>query len=113
MIGRKKLYGITKIVEGDIEGRENKLQISLKYYKIKPTILKPQKKKYVIEIVKEEINKKGRTKEKSKIYNLTNNEKVIENLLKIFIQNKVTPVATKEIISDLKKKPELVYNFKG
>lgn len=113
MIGTRKLFGITRIDEKDIEGTENKLQINLKYYKVKLAMTKSRIKKYGIEIVKEEINKRGKTKEKSKIYNITNNEMVIENLLKIFIQNKVTPIATNEIISDLKKKPELIYNFKG
>lgn len=113
MIDTKVLYGITRIDEKEFEETHDSLKIDLKYYKTKSVLATPNKKKFGIEIIKEEVKGANKTKEKGKIYNITNNETIIENLLKIFIQNKVTPISINDIISDLRKNPELVYNFKG
>ena len=43
--------------------------------------------------------------------NLSNNENLIDNLLKILVNYQVTPVATGDIISDFKKCPELIFSM--
>lgn len=107
MIDTKKLYGIAKINE--LELGENNFDINIKYYKTKELIGK--KNKYGIEIVKEQKKKKGKTTEKSKINCISNNEQLIENLLKILVKNRVTPMATEDIITDLRKNPQIIYDM--
>lgn len=113
MIDTRKLFGITRIEEKDFDELNSGLRIDLKYYKTKTLLPKSNNKKYGIEIIKQEIKGKNKTKEKRKIYNLTNSEKIIENLLNIFIENKVTPIETNDILADLRENPAMVYNFKN
>lgn len=108
MLDVRTLYGKTKIEEADFEGESNNTEIDLKYYKTKILLSNSGKKKYGIEIVKEETNGKNKTKEKGRAYGISNSEEIIENILKIFIQNKVTPVAINDILNDFRKNPELV-----
>lgn len=107
MIDVRKFYGETRIEEADFEGESNNSEIGLKYYKTKILLSNSNKKKYGIEVVKEEINGKNRTKEKGIAYGISNNEETIENILKIFIQNKVTPIAINDILHDFRKNPNL------
>ena len=106
----KTLYGETKINEKDSEDIGKKTSIKLKYYKIKSLIIKTKRKKYGIEIVKEELNGKSKTKERTVEKYISNSEQVIEKLLKLLVKNKVTPVTTNDIITALRKCPELIYN---
>ena len=108
MIDIRKFYGETRIEEADFEGESNNPEIGLKYYKTEILLSNSNKKKYGIEIVKEEINGKNKTKEKGSAYGISNSEELIENILKIFIQNKVTPIAINDILNDFRKNPELV-----
>lgn len=106
----KKLYGKTKI-DGENSGDFSKVfLIKLKYYKTRELVTKENEKKFGIEVIKEELNGKNKVKEKSVARNISNNEQFIERLLNIFVQNKVTPIATNEILSDLRKCPEMLYN---
>ena len=63
-------------------------------------------------LVKEENDgKKDVITEKIIESNLSNNENLIDNLLKILVNYQVTPVATGDIISDFKKCPELIFSM--
>lgn len=70
----KTLYGETKINEKDSEDIGKKTSIKLKYYKIKSLIIKTKRKKYGIEIVKEELNGKvkRRREQLKNIYQIVN-----------------------------------------
>ncbi len=106
MLNVRKLYGETTIDGQDLESGKRNYKIHLKYYKTRNA------KKYGIEIVKEERKGISRVKEKSTAKELSDNEQLIDKLLKIFVKNKVTPVTINDILSDLHKAPELIYNIK-
>lgn len=108
----KKLYGKTKINGADCEEMNKKFVINLKYYKIKSRTTITNEKKYGIEIIKEEVNGANILREKSAVKYISDSEQVIESLLKILVKNKVTPIATNDIIADLRKNPEIIYNYK-
>lgn len=106
----KTLYGETKINDKDFRDFNKGFLINLKYYKTTEKTAKPDKKKYGIEIIKEEINGKNQIKEKSVAKYITNSEQIIEKLLKLLLKNKVTPIETNYILHDLRKNPEFIYN---
>lgn len=111
MLDTKKLYGIAKIDSLELEEAKQNSEIDIKYYVTKILIGKTSNRKYGIEIVKEEKNGKITTKEKSKISGLSNNEKIIENLLKLLMKNRVTPMTTEEVIDDLRRNPQVIYDM--
>ena len=107
MIGFKKLCQETVInKKANIELPSI---IKLEYYKTESKL--PQNKKYGIEVRKQEIEGNKVTEEKVSEYELSNNEKLIDNLLRILVKNKVTPVTTSDIITDFKKEPELIFSI--
>lgn len=108
----RKLYGKTRINGADCDDMNKKIVINLKYYKTKSMITKNNEKKYGIEIIKEEVNGANILREKSEVKYISDSEQVIESLLKILVKNKVTPIATEDIIADLSKNPEIIYNYK-
>ena len=74
--------------------------------------VKEDEKKFGIALVKEENDgKKDVITEKIIESHLSNNENLIDNLLKILVNYQVTPVATGDIISDFKKCPELIFSM--
>ena len=112
MLNVRKLYGETTIGGQDLDFERRNSSIHLKYYKTKNKISWKNTKKYGIEIIKEEINGNNKTKEKSTAYELSDNEQLIDKLLKLFVKNKVTPITINDILTDLHKAPELIYNIK-
>ena len=74
--------------------------IKLEYYK---TITKTKEdiEQYGIQIIKTEyIGKKIETEEKE-VKNMTEDERKVEEILKIFKENEVTPIACSDILDDL------------
>lgn len=79
-------------------------RIELKYYKISKKCQRNVGKKtnlYGIEIVKKEYFGRRHLKEKENIYNITNDETVIDNLLQVLRRNKVTPVSLNDVIEEV------------
>lgn len=109
MLNIRKLYGVAKIDKLELD--QHNQEIDIKYYRIKKLIRKRTNKKYGIEIIKEQKQGKIITREKSRINNISNNKEIIENLLKILIKNRVTPMTTKDVITDLRKNPQMIYNM--
>ena len=109
MLNIRKLYGVAKIDK--LELGQNNQEIDIKYYRTKKLIRKGTNKKYGIEIIKEQRQGKTTTREKSRINCISNNKEIIENLLKILIKNRVTPTATNDVITDLRKNPQIIYNM--
>lgn len=99
----KKFYaGVVLNKEELIESNSNRIE--LEYYKISKKSRENISKKanlYGIEIVKKEYLGKKKLKEKNNIYNLTNDENVINKLLNILKVNKVTPVALNDIVEEV------------
>lgn len=111
MLDTKKLYGIAKIDSLELEEAKQNLEIDIKYYVTKILIGKVNSRKYGIEIIKEEKQGNTTTKERSKINGLSNNERVIKNLLELLMKNRVTPMSTEEVIDDLRRNPQVIYDM--
>lgn len=96
----KKLFGEANINVENFNEAERKQKIKVKYYKLTAS-----------EVKEENDGKKDVITEKIIESNLSNNENLIDNLLKILVNYQVTPVATGDIISDFKKCPELIFSM--
>lgn len=108
----KKLFGEASINLGKRNEAERKQKIKVKYYKLTATEVKDDVKKFGIALVKEESDgNEDVITEKIIEKHLSNNESLIDNLLKILVQYKVTPITTSDIISDFKKCPELIFSI--
>lgn len=79
--------------------------IKLEYYKIinEDEMIKREKPRFGIGIVKTEYIEKDIKVENKIIKYLSNDEKRIEEILKIFKENEVTPIGVNDIINDLSK----------
>lgn len=80
--------------------------IKLEYYKLinEDEMIKQEKAKFGISIVKTEYRKEKVKVENKKIQYVSNDEKKIEEILSILKENEVTPVAVEDILSDFSKK---------
>jgi len=83
--------------------------IKLEYYKIinEDEIIKQERARFGIHVIKTEYKKDIKVENK-KIQYLSNDEKRIEEILTIFKQNEVTPVAVEDVLSDFSKKVILI-----
>ena len=80
--------------------------IKLEYYNLinEDEMIKQEKAKFGISIVKTEYQKEEVKIENKKIQYVSNDEKKIEEILNILKENEVTPVAVDDILSDFSKK---------
>lgn len=75
--------------------------IKIDYYKTEEILTEENKVKYGIEIVKTEYKDDEKTNiEINNIYEISNKEKEVDEILKIFKENDVTPIGAEDIISD-------------
>lgn len=99
----KKLYAGIVLNEDELT-ESNSSRIELEYYKIAKKSRGRFTRKtnlYGIEIVKKEYLGGKKLKEKNNIYNITNDENVINKLLNILKNNKVTPIALNDIMHEV------------
>ena len=99
---------VSQKIKNDLKNEVNELKrngiyypIKIDYYKIEEEVEKENGKKYGIEIVKTEYLDNKEKIETNKMYELSNKEKQIDEILRIFKENEVTPITAEEIISDL------------
>lgn len=97
----KKFYGEIFMEEEKLKSNGIYYPIKIDYYKIEEEVEKENGKKYGIEIVKTEYLDNKEKIETNKMYELSNKEKQIDEILRIFKENEVTPITAEEIISDL------------
>ena len=107
----RKLIGETNINLENLKEKDKRFGIKVKYYKLTTEKVKENEKKFGIELIKEESDGKNISIEKIEEKHLSNNESLIDNLLKILVNYQVTPVTTGDIISDFKKCPELIFSM--
>ena len=83
--------------------------IKLEYYKIinEDEIIKQEKARFGIHVIKTEYKEKVKIEDKEIQY-LSNDEKRIEEILMMFKQNEVTPIAVEDVLSDFSKKVILI-----
>ena len=99
----KKFYAGIVLNKNELK-ESNLSRIELEYYKISKKAVRNVGEKtnlYGIEIVKKEYLGKKRVKEKNNMYNLTNDENTIDNLLHILRKNKVTPISLKDVVEEV------------
>lgn len=84
--------------------------IKLEYYKIinEDEIIKQEKARFGISVIKTEYKTENLEVENKKIQYLSNDEKRIEEILKLLKENEVTPIAVEDVLSDFSKKVILI-----
>lgn len=75
-------------------------RIELEYYKTTQKLKKNQK-IYGVEIIKTEYFNNTKFKESENIYNITNDEKVVDNLLYVLKKNCVTPIGLNDVVTEI------------
>ena len=95
---KKSLFGRTVIDSSDSEEIDDKIEVE--YYETS-NLVEENGRKYGIEVVKKEKGNKKFNIESKIVNNISNEEKHINNLLKILMLNKVTPISVDDIISDI------------
>lgn len=98
-------FGGTFIKKEELEDEGIDYPIKLEYYKIinEDEFKKKDKAKYGIKVVKTEYMKDDTKIEDETIKYLCNNEQKIDEILNILKENEVTPIITKDVISDISK----------
>ena len=109
----RTFFGSTFIEKDKLEEAEIYHPIKLEYYKEinEDDIQKVDKAKYGITIVKTEYKKDNLEVETKNIKYITNDEKEEDRILSIFKENKVTPINSEGVISDIWGHPFLPINF--
>lgn len=98
----KELYGEAIIDSRDSEELNIGERIELEYYKtISKLFANGNRETYGIGIVKKYKDTKNEKIESREINNILLEEKQTEKLLKILINNKVTPIALDDVLTDL------------
>ena len=101
----KTFYSSTFIKKEELQEEGITYPIKLEYYKIinEDEIMKGEKARFGIKVVKTEYREKPKVEEKEITY-LSNDEKKIEEILTLFKENEVTPISVEDIVYDLWKK---------
>ena len=79
--------------------------IKLEYYKIinEDEIIKNEKAKFGIKVVKTEYKNNNIKVEDKKVQYISNDEQKIEEILSVFKKNEVTPVIVEDVLNDFSK----------
>lgn len=98
-------FGGTFIKKEELQEAGIDYPIKLEYYKIinEDEITKNNNAKYGIKVVKTEYIENDANIEDETIKYLSNNEQKIDEILNTLKQNEVTPITTKDVISDISK----------
>ena len=98
-------FGGTFIKKEELQEAGIEHPIKLEYYKIinEDEFIKNSNAKYGIRVVKTEYLNNDANIEDETIKHLSNSEQRIDEILNILKQNEVTPITTKDVISDVSK----------
>ena len=96
-----KVYGNVAITDCITEGVTKEFPINLEYYKIRNKIIQNEDKPYGIGIIKTHKDKTETTIEKSEFSHIFKQEKEADNMLKLLLKNKVTPMSLRYILEDV------------
>lgn len=97
---QKSFFGRTTIDSSDYDDIDENEKIELEYYETH-NLTEKNERYYGIEVVKTSKKKEKFNIESKIVNNISNEEKHINNLLKILMLNKVTPISVDDIISDI------------
>lgn len=99
---QKRLYGTTIIDCSKLEEIEENGTIELEYYRTKSDMmLLEDSKPYGVEIIKRNVKNEMMNIEQKVVNHLFKQEKEISQLLELLMNNKVTPIALDDIITDM------------
>ena len=101
----KTFFGGTFINQEDLKEEGKEYPIKIEYYKNinEDELIKTNKTKYGIYVVKTEYIPENTKTEDKEIKYLTNDEQKIEKILEFFKRNEVTPIIVDDVVEDLKK----------
>ena len=102
----KTFFGGIFIEKKKLEEEGINHPIKLEYYKRinEDEYINKKNQKYGISVVKTEYLPENTKVERKEIKYLTNDENKVEEVLKIFKDNEVTPIGVEDVMSDLYKK---------
>lgn len=102
----KTFYGGIFIEKQKLEAEGIFHPIKLEYYKSirEDGIMKGENNRFGISVVKTEYLHGNTKVERKELNNLTNDENKIEEVLRLFKENEVTPISVEDIICDLCRK---------
>lgn len=95
----KELYGEIFMEEEKLKNNGIYHPIKIDYYKTEKIMEDKNVVKYGIEVVKTEYKEETKI-ETNKLYEISNNEKDIDEILKIFKENEVTPIGAEDVLED-------------
>ena len=100
----KTFFGGTFINQENLKEEGKEYPIKIEYYKNinEDELIKTNKTKYGIYVVKTEYIPENTKTEDKEIKYLTNDEQKVEEILDFFKRNEVTPVIVDDVIEDLK-----------
>ena len=101
----KTFFGGTFINQENLKEEGKEYPIKIEYYKNinEDELIKTNKTKYGIYVVKTEYIPENTKTEDKEIKYLTNDEQKIEKILEFFKRNEVTPFIVDDVVEDLKK----------
>ena len=101
----KTFFGGTFINQEDLKEEGKEYPIKIEYYKNinEDELIKTNKIKYGIYVVKTEYIPENTKTEDKEIKYLTNDEQKIEKILEFFKRNEATPIIVDDVVEDLKK----------
>ncbi len=95
-----EVYGNISINDSIVKGVSKEFPINLEYYKIHYNMQKNETKPYGIGIIKTHEDGIETMMEKSEFNHVFSKEKEADNMLKLLIENKVTPISLRDILED-------------
>ncbi len=95
-----EVYGNISIDNCIAKGVTKEFPINLEYYKIHYNMPKSETKPYGIGIIKTHEDGVETIMEKSEFNHIFSKEKEADNMLKLLIENRVTPVSLRDILED-------------
>jgi len=97
----KVFYGGTNFLKEELAEAAIQHEIELEYYKTTSIVSNKNPIFYGIEIVKKEYIKDETELEAKTVNCITNEEEVVDQILGTLKRNKVTPIALKDVLSDM------------
>ncbi|MBO5005762.1 MAG: hypothetical protein J6D03_11250 [Clostridia bacterium] len=99
----REFYGDTIIDKNDYNEFDGEFKIHLTYYKTQDCLnLDDKNASYGMQVVKKQTDGNSMKVETKEFSNIVDTEEKVDNILEILKRNKVTPVAVRDVLEDMK-----------
>lgn len=99
----REFYGDTVIDKNDYNEFDSEFKIHLTYYKTQDCLnLDDKNVSYGMQVVKKQTDGKNMKVETKEFSNIVDTEEKVYSILEILKRNKVTPVAVRDVLEDMK-----------